>query len=346
LQDDFIKNSTKTIDIEAYGSYFTHVFTSAFDNNYTPYYGLMISLWGAYFMEIWKRENARLAYEWDVDNFETNEPNLAEYERKLINKTNALKTANFFVKFIIKYDNYFKKFIGFLVMLIMIGIVALDIAVVITVRLYLKLKVINEDDTVGNVSADVASLILNTIFIIVLNLIYESIACTLTQWENNRTKTDYEDSLINKLFAFQFVNTYGSLYYLAFFRDITYPNGIFNLGSEYQDNCGENSCMSLITIQIMINLFIKPLSRFFTTIIYPILYKYYKKYRFKKTNIIGDQQSDANDDTIYESRDLNEKLVLINILAENTKLPFADTIAEEYMEKVIMFGYLMVNSFN
>ena len=40
----------------------------------------------------------------------------------------------------------------------------------------------------------------------------------LTNWENHRTQTAYDDALIIKLFAFQFVNNYASLIYIAFFK--------------------------------------------------------------------------------------------------------------------------------
>ena len=49
--------------------------------------------------------------------------------------------------------------------------------------------------------------------------IYRKIAINLTVWENHRTKTEYDDSLILKLFAFEFVNNYGNLFYLAYFRN-------------------------------------------------------------------------------------------------------------------------------
>ena len=39
--------------------------------------------------------------------------------------------------------------------------------------------------------------------------------------ENHRTQTQFEDSLILKLFGFQFVNSYSSLYYIAFFREVS-----------------------------------------------------------------------------------------------------------------------------
>ena len=38
--------------------------------------------------------------------------------------------------------------------------------------------------------------------------------------ENHRTQTQYDDALIIKLFAFQFANSYASLFYIAFFRGV------------------------------------------------------------------------------------------------------------------------------
>lgn len=43
----------------------------------------------------------------------------------------------------------------------------------------------------------------------------------LTGWENQRTLHGYEDSLIAKRFAFQFVSNYVSLYYVAFIKPFT-----------------------------------------------------------------------------------------------------------------------------
>ncbi len=37
--------------------------------------------------------------------------------------------------------------------------------------------------------------------------------------ENHRTQTQYETMLITKIFLFQFVNSYTSLYYVAFFKN-------------------------------------------------------------------------------------------------------------------------------
>ena len=43
-----------------------------------------------------------------------------------------------------------------------------------------------------------------------------------------------------------------------------------------------------------------------------------------------------------ERRILNEKAVLINLNIQKEKAEFEDTIEEEYIEKVIMFGYIVL----
>ena len=99
--------------------------------------------------------------------------------------------------------------------------------------------------------------------------LYDKIAVKLTIWENYRTKTEYDDALILKLFAFEFVNSYGSFYYLAFFRNIKLDNGFFNLGPEYRDRCDDDNCMALLSLQLLIVLVIKPFPRLFKAIIFP-----------------------------------------------------------------------------
>ncbi len=60
--------------------------------------------------------------------------------------------------------------------------------------------------------------IINAVQIQVLNALYNSVAIALTDYENHRTNTAYEDSLIGKTFIFQFVNSFASLFYIAFVK--------------------------------------------------------------------------------------------------------------------------------
>jgi hypothetical protein len=51
-----------------------------------------------------------------------------------------------------------------------------------------------------------------------MNVIYSRVAVRLNDWENYETDEEYENSLCSKLFMFQFVNSYNSLFYIAFFK--------------------------------------------------------------------------------------------------------------------------------
>ena len=66
--------------------------------------------------------------------------------------------------------------------------------------------------------ASITGAILNLIGIMILNLIYGKVAVALNDWENYQKETDYQDALIRKTFLFTFVNTYTSIFYIAFFK--------------------------------------------------------------------------------------------------------------------------------
>jgi hypothetical protein len=51
------------------------------------------------------------------------------------------------------------------------------------------------------------------------NQAFRGTAQSLTGWENHRTDAEFEDALVFKLFVVQFLNSYATLYYVAFFKD-------------------------------------------------------------------------------------------------------------------------------
>ena len=65
-------------------------------------------------------------------------------------------------------------------------------------------------------NAQVIASIINVVQIQILTYVYDFIAFKLTDLENQRNDINYEDSMIIKLFLFQFVNNYSSFYFLAF----------------------------------------------------------------------------------------------------------------------------------
>ena len=70
----------------------------------------------------------------------------------------------------------------------------------------------------------------------ILNVIYRKVAKRLTEWENHRTQSEFEHSLIVKNFIFQFVNSYISLFYIAFVKGNGAMGVTMNLTFSFRKN--------------------------------------------------------------------------------------------------------------
>jgi anoctamin-10/anoctamin-7 len=91
----------------------------------------------------------------------------------------------------------------------------------------------------GGIIASVA----NALQIQVFNGLYGNFAVLCTDFENHRTDTQYEDALIAKTFVFQFVNSFASLFYIAFVKPY-----IPEIDPCTGDNCMKELQVSLGTI--------------------------------------------------------------------------------------------------
>ena len=92
---------------------------------------------------------------------------------------------------------------------------ALVVVVFLTLLLlYLRLVLQDLNEVFGGLIVGSINAVMITIF----DYLFEGVAVQLTNFENHRTATRYEDQLIAKQFVFQFVNSYFSLFYIAFFK--------------------------------------------------------------------------------------------------------------------------------
>jgi hypothetical protein len=91
-----------------------------------------------------------------------------------------------------------------------------------------------------------------------LNVIYKEIAICMVDYENYRTDTEWEDAIVNKVFAFQFINSYFSLFYIAFMK------GRIGHLAGYSDQC-KNASTGKPTDNCMGELYTLLLSTLLTT---------------------------------------------------------------------------------
>jgi len=120
------------------------------------------------------------------------------------------------------------------------------------VGIFLLRKVLAQ--ATSNSTSTFVTAVLNCAEIGFLNVIGNWMSHKLTDKENHRTNTDYENSLVVKNFVFKFVNSFSSLFYIAFFKQfdglVNYCRPIYK-GAGFQGSYGDtDSCLSELQLQL------------------------------------------------------------------------------------------------
>lgn len=98
--------------------YYTNIFLYSFDNQWMPYFSALLVAWGCFFTEWWNRKQTKLAFEWDVENFNNTETELPEFFQKSQNRKEAWACSKFFYR----YEKTIKRFFSYVVLLLMVSL--------------------------------------------------------------------------------------------------------------------------------------------------------------------------------------------------------------------------------
>ena len=177
-----------------------------------PYFATFIAFWSTLFLEFWKRKESTYAMRWGMTGFEEEEQTRPQFVG--IKKLSPIDGKEYL--YFNRNEEQQRAFQSSVVIWSFILIVIGTIAAIFSLKLIMNgVAALNPNGLqIGSIFAS----ILNSIQITVFNIIYSDVAIQLTDYENHRTDTKYEDSLIAKTFLFQFVNSYASLFYIAFFK--------------------------------------------------------------------------------------------------------------------------------
>ncbi|XP_076467993.1 anoctamin-7-like [Babylonia areolata] len=341
--DDAISNST-TLS-ESFQDLFGD-FKQSFDNSATPYFGLFICIWGTIFLEIWKRKTSELAYEWDVEQFESNEPDRPNFSGTKSKKDPVTDEWVWYYPFKIQF---LKFWISFSVLIVMIVLVLISVLSVITYRVVISIDYCPDSSAAECLfMSTILSSIFNAVSILILSKVYNVLARWLTDWENHRTQTRYDDALIFKLFAFQFANNYASCFYIAFFQGNSAVSG-FLTNNKYQDSC-DGSCMTKLSFQVLVLMLAKPIPKFLKDVVWAWVMKLWNKHPdcckclrrwpcFRSSNQVTDVSVEAGG----SGPDLDPHTQHMMFLKHEYQKPDVGNLTlDEYMEKVIQYGFLML----
>eukprot|EP01043_Picozoa_sp_COSAG02_P039593 COSAG02_NODE_3139_length_7297_cov_371.401223_3_plen_1215_part_00 len=129
---------------------------------------------------------------------------------------------------------------------------------------------------------------LNTAFIVIFGMLYESIAVMMTDWENHRTQIEYDNQLILKNFGFQFVNNYFVLFYIGYMRQLdTQPLCDF-IGADVcpevaVTECKNGTCLGQVQTNVIAVFTVKTVIAQTRELLLP----YFKAATNKTKNILG-----------------------------------------------------------
>ncbi|XP_063784569.1 anoctamin-2 [Pseudophryne corroboree] len=310
-----------------------------FDNPATVFFSVFMALWATLFLEHWKRLQMKLSYFWDLTGLEEEEEHpRPEYETKLLLMKEKCKNGK--KEKLIWRDRIPAYLVNFASILFMITLTFSAVFGVMIYRITIAaaLSLSSNENIRANVRVTVTAtaVIINLVVVLILDEIYGSVAKWLTEIEVPKTEKTFEERLILKAFLLKFVNSYASIFYVAFFkgRFVGRPGSYVYIFHDYRvEECAPGGCLMELCIQLSIIMLGKQLiqNNLFEIAI-PKLKKLFRK--------LKDDRAKPDEDNLNNSREPQQWD------QDYTLEPFTG-LTPEYMEMIIQFGFvtLFVASF-
>ncbi|KAL5248664.1 hypothetical protein ACHWQZ_G017749 [Mnemiopsis leidyi] len=248
---------------------FTTTLTSIANNDAVIVFSIIMMAWLATFVTFWKRQQSTIAHTWGTTNSRSASAEVRVKYR--LAKTNVFryntvtKQREQHITFIHRLPQY--AIASTVVALFLAAAVLMTITITIynyTLSISIQ-KAKNYSPYTRKYANEIANCVtgsMSATLIICLSYVYRRIANKLTNMENHRTQRDHDSHLSFKIYLFEFVNYYSTLFYIAFFKgNITSPaNPRYLYGTKLKiEGCAPGGCMSEVSIQMIIIMSVKQL---------------------------------------------------------------------------------------
>ncbi|KAJ4430987.1 hypothetical protein ANN_19580, partial [Periplaneta americana] len=293
-----------------------------FDHPGTVFYAVFVSFWAVTFLEYWKRKSASLAHHWDCMGFQEEEerprPEFAARAPFLErNPVTGIREPSFPSSLRNK-----RVAAGIGIIFLMISLVIIFIVAVIIYRVLVSIPLFQNSTfrSQAQAIANMTGAVVNLILIMAMSRVYEKLAYRLTAWEMHRTQTEFDDNLTFKVFIFQFVNFYSSIFYIAFFkgRFVGYPGNYTRILRLRNEDCSAGGCLIELAQQLAVIMIGKQIINNAQEILVPKIKAWWQKKQVKLSK---------KHKTRWE-----EDYQLIN----------SEGLFQEYLEMVLQFGFITI----
>ncbi|XP_029455582.1 anoctamin-4 [Rhinatrema bivittatum] len=307
--------------------------THLFDNGATVFFAVFMAVWATVFLEFWKRRRAVIAYDWDLIDWEEEEEEIrpqfeAKYSKKermnpISGKPEPYQAfADKCSRLVVSASGIF-----FMICVVIAAVFGIVIYRVVTVSTFAAFKwaLIRNNSQVATTGTAVC---INFCIIMLLNVLYEKVALLLTNLEQPRTESEWENSFTLKMFLFQFVNLNSSTFYIAFFlgRFTGRPGAYLRLLNRWRlEECHPSGCLIDLCMQMGIIMVLKQTWNNFMELGYPLIQNWWTRRRLRQEHGTERKASLLQWERDYNLQPMN---------------PYG--LFEEYLEMILQFGFTTI----
>ena len=267
-------------------------------------FSLVLSLGSTILDQLWQRRQSGLAWKWgttDMIEVEQQRPGyIGKYSKDMVTGLKRKVNESLTIP-------RFKRSFGFsITMLFVFSILAMIIGIFIAKK---------EHEEYQSFFS-----LLNAVQIKIMNFVYRIVARKLNDWENYEYDSQYNNALTLKLYIFQFINSYSSLFYIAFFKSSCVRGQIDDPAS----------CMKELYSQLQMILIINTMLN---------VVELGMPYLKMKLAIRKELKEIAKEN--LDGKHLRET---VTVAESNSKLSDYETPLDDYMELIINYGYVVMFS--
>ncbi|XP_075043982.1 anoctamin-9 isoform X2 [Mixophyes fleayi] len=299
--------------------------THLFDNEGTVFFAMFMAVWATVFLELWKRQRAKDVFWWNLFSWDEDEEELALEQ---INDPGCDYQ---------QHQHSYMRSIGVLLgvaamIAVLIGIAhALVIYRVVVTVFFMRSSwpLIREH---ANTAAVMSGAVLHYLTIVIMTKVNRLVSTYLCNLEKPRTFTERENSFTTKVFTFQFVTHFSSLFYVAFFlgRINGYPGNYSRVAGHWRlEECHPSGCITDLFIQMCIIMILKQTLSNCVEFLSPYLSYKLRSLKDRRSRVHSEQGSE---DYVTESWKANYRLGKVHIFS----------LFDEFLEMVIQYSFTTI----
>lgn len=314
-------------------------------NPLTIFYSVYVGIWSTIFIETWHRRENELRFLWGTEKLSQIEQPRASFVGEL--DTNPETGRQLLV--VKSQSTQYAKVIAST--MVSVAFILFTIASAVAAQMVRYIKVEDAQGLLEQKKYEMLSAGLNLTIIGVYGFIFEALADYLTEWENHRTQSEYDNSRVGKNFLFQFVNNYFVLFYIAYLREVKDPI------SNAAHPCKNGNCLPELQIQLIVVFSGKTIGKQLAYTMKPFLFKWKAQCKAnsvtksivkgaaKGTSLMPAAMQQALSGAAASGIDRNQLKELQRNRNEheiqNRLMPYDGTF-DDFNDRVIQFGYLVL----